>query len=90
MTDAPSLEATKLKPWASRWARHGSIRHFEETHGLVALSANFALYGDLSDRVASIIAGMGPAHEVYSTVLVPRNYPWISGIGRELSDFHRC
>jgi DNA polymerase V len=42
------------------------IRNLAESDGLVALSANFALYGDISDRVASLIAGFGPRHEVYS------------------------
>ena len=42
------------------------IRQMAESDGLVALSANFALYGDISDRVASLIAGFGPRHEVYS------------------------
>ena len=41
------------------------IRHLEED-GLVALSANFALYGDMSDRMMSIAAGMGPSQEIYS------------------------
>ncbi len=42
------------------------IRHFAESHGLVALSANFALYGDLSDRMMSLAAGLGPRQEIYS------------------------
>ena len=42
------------------------IRHMAESDGLVALSANFALYGDLSDRMMSLAAGLGPAQEVYS------------------------
>ena len=33
------------------------IQHLQESHGLVALSANFALYGDMSDRMMSIAAG---------------------------------
>jgi len=41
------------------------IRHLEEG-GLVALSANFALYGDMSDRMMSIAAGLGPSQEIYS------------------------
>ena len=40
------------------------IRHFEESHGLVALSANFALYGDMSDRMMSLAAGLEPARGV--------------------------
>lgn len=42
------------------------IRHLEEEAGLVALSANFALYGDLSDRMMSLAAGLGHRQEVYS------------------------
>ena len=41
------------------------IRHLEE-EGLVALSANFALYGDMSDRMMSLAAGLGPSQEIYS------------------------
>jgi DNA polymerase V len=42
------------------------IEHLAESAGLVALSANFTLYGDMSDRMMSIAAGLGPHQEVYS------------------------
>lgn len=42
------------------------IKHLAESQGLVALSANFALYGDLSDRMMSLAAGLGPRQEIYS------------------------
>ena len=42
------------------------VKHLEESAGLVALSANFALYGDLSDRMMSLAAGLGPSQEIYS------------------------
>ncbi len=42
------------------------IKHMAESEGLVALSANFALYGDLSDRMMSLAAGLGPRQEIYS------------------------
>lgn len=42
------------------------IKHLAESEGLVALSANFALYGDLSDRMMSLAAGLGPRQEIYS------------------------
>ena len=42
------------------------IKHMAEEFGLVALSANFALYGDMSDRMMSLAAGLGPDQEVYS------------------------
>lgn len=43
-----------------------TIRHFSESHGLVALSSNYALYADMSDRMMTLAAGMGPAQEIYS------------------------
>lgn len=42
------------------------VQQFHITHGMVALSANFALYGDMSDRMMSLAAGMGPEQEIYS------------------------
>ncbi|MBU4505777.1 MAG: DNA polymerase V subunit UmuC, partial [Gammaproteobacteria bacterium] len=42
------------------------IRHLEREAGLVALSANFTLYGDMSDRMMSLAAGLGPTQEIYS------------------------
>ena len=42
------------------------ISHLADSHGLVALSANFALYGDISDRMMAIAAGLGPSQEIYS------------------------
>lgn len=42
------------------------IKHLAESEGLVALSANFALYGDLSDRMMSLAADLGPCQEIYS------------------------
>lgn len=34
--------------------------------GVLALSANFTLYGDMSNRMMSIAAGLGPEQEIYS------------------------
>ena len=42
------------------------VQHMHLSHDLVALSANFALYGDMSDRMMSLAAGMGPEQEIYS------------------------
>ena len=41
-------------------------RQLAEEHGVVALSANFTLYGDMSNRMMSIAAGLGPSQEIYS------------------------
>lgn len=48
------------------------IKHLEEEAGLPALSANFALYGDMSDRMMSLAAGLGHRQEVYSIELIPK------------------
>jgi len=57
--EAKALGVKMGHPWHQ-------LRHLEEEAGLVALSANFALYGDMSDRMMSLAAGLGPSQEVYS------------------------
>lgn len=42
------------------------LKDLQEREGVIALSANFALYGDLSDRMMSLAAGLGPRQEIYS------------------------
>lgn len=42
------------------------IRQFFEAMGGVWFSSNYALYGDMSNRVMTILEGMAPAVEVYS------------------------
>ena len=62
------------------------IRHFEKTHGLVALSANFALYGDLSDRVANIVSNLGPTQEIYS---IDESFVDVTGVPGDLTQQSR-
>ena len=57
------------------------IRHLEEEAGLVALSANFALYGDMSDRMMSLAAGLGHNQEIYS---IDERFVDLSGIRGDL------
>ena len=57
--EAKALGSKMGAPWFE-------IEHLAESAGLVALSANFTLYGDMSDRMMSIAAGLGPHQEVYS------------------------
>lgn len=42
------------------------IRHLEKEVGLIGLSANFALYGDISARMMRIAEDFGPTQEIYS------------------------
>ena len=41
-------------------------KQLAEEHGVLALSSNYALYADLSNRVMSILADFAPRTEVYS------------------------
>jgi len=58
------------------------IKHLEETAGLVALSANFTLYADLSDRMMSLAAGLGPTQHVYS---VDESFVGLHGVRGDLT-----
>ena len=76
--EAKALGIAMGAPWFK-------IRHFEESHGLVALSANFALYGDMSQRMMSLVAGLGHRQEVYS---IDESFVDLSGVRGDLVD--RC
>lgn len=56
--EAKAMGVKMGEPWFA-------IKHMEYA-GLVGLSANFCLYGDMSDRMMSIAAGLGPTQEIYS------------------------
>jgi len=42
------------------------IRHLEQEAGLIALSANFELYGDMSSRMMQLAETLGCGQEIYS------------------------
>jgi DNA polymerase V len=50
--------------------------------GIIALSANFTLYGDMSSRMMSIAAGMGVEQEVYS---IDESFIGLHGIRGDLT-----
>lgn len=43
-----------------------AMKELAKKHGIVALSSNYTLYGDMSDRVVQILKGYAPHVEVYS------------------------
>ena len=57
--EAKALGITMGAPWFQ-------IRQTLPDAGVIALSANFTLYGDMSSRMAAIAAGLGPEQEIYS------------------------
>ena len=42
------------------------IRTLVEEHGVAVCSSNYALYGDISERVMTMLGSNAPSHEVYS------------------------
>ena len=42
------------------------FRHLLESEGVICLSANIELYGEMSNRMMRIAAGLGPVQETYS------------------------
>ncbi|MFM1909195.1 MAG: hypothetical protein RLZZ591_2872 [Pseudomonadota bacterium] len=77
--EAKALGIAMGAPWFK-------IRHLAESDGLVALSANFALYGDLSDRMMSLAAGLGPAQEIYS---IDESFIELTGVRGDLTERSR-
>lgn len=47
-------------------APYFQVRDLARKYGVVVRSSNYALYGDMSNRVMSILAAAAPRHEVYS------------------------
>jgi DNA polymerase V len=62
-------------------APYFQLRDLERDAGLIALSANFALYGDMSDRMMTLAAGLGHMQEVYS---IDESFIDLSGIPGDL------
>lgn len=58
------------------------IRHLQESTGLVALSANFELYGEISDRMMSVVAALGHRQEIYS---IDESFIDLSGVAGDLT-----
>ncbi len=57
--EAKALGIAMGQPWLQ-------LKDFAEEHGVLALSSNYALYADLSNRVMTILHDFSPRQEVYS------------------------
>ena len=57
--EAKELGVKMAQPWFE-------VRHLQKSAGLIAVSANFELYGDMSARMMAIEARYAPRQEVYS------------------------
>ena len=82
---ARSAEAKKLgikmgAPWFQ-------LREFARQNGVVAFSSNYALYGDISDRVMRTIGSLVPAYEIYS---IDECFADLTGLPEPLIDVGRA
>ncbi|RIJ06660.1 translesion error-prone DNA polymerase V subunit UmuC [Pseudomonas sp. 91RF] len=66
------------KPWIKMGEPYFQIKHKLRQRGIVPFSSNYALYGDMSERVMSVIESLVPAVEVYS---IDEAFADLSGIG---------
>ena len=57
--EVKALEVKMGTPWFK-------MRDVARRHGIIAFSSNFALYGDMSDRVVATLRTFSPSVEVYS------------------------
>jgi DNA polymerase V len=75
--EAKALGIKMGQPWFE-------CKELAEEHGILALSSNYALYADMSNRVMSILGSYAPKQEVYS---IDESFLDLTGIPklRELS-----
>ncbi|WP_404482969.1 translesion error-prone DNA polymerase V subunit UmuC [Pseudomonas sp. HT11] len=66
------------KPFIKMGEPYFQIKHKLKQHGVVAFSSNYALYGDISERVMSLIESLVPAVEVYS---IDEAFADLTGVG---------
>ena len=57
--EAKALGIGMAQPWFQ-------IKNLAEEHGVLALSSNYALYADISNRVMAVLADYSPRQEIYS------------------------
>ncbi|MBK4988095.1 translesion error-prone DNA polymerase V subunit UmuC [Pseudomonas sp. S36] len=72
------------KPYVKMGEPYFQAREKLRRHGVVAFSSNYALYGDMSERVMTLIEGMVPTLEVYS---IDECFADLSGIQQGLTQF---
>lgn len=82
------------KPFVKMGEPYFQIKQKLRQHGIVAFSSNYALYGDMSERVMTLIESLVPAVEVYSIDEAFADLTGIDGLdalGRQIrSQVLRC
>ncbi|RMP44317.1 hypothetical protein ALO95_200454 [Pseudomonas syringae pv. antirrhini] len=74
------------KPFVKMGAPYFQIKDTLRQNGIVAFSSNYALYGDISERVMTVIESMVPDSETYS---IDEKFADLTGIPGDLTQFGR-
>lgn len=78
--------SAEAKPFIRMGEPYFQIREKLHAHGILAFSSNFALYGDISDRVMTVIESMVPASETYS---IDEKFADLTGVPGDLEKLGR-
>lgn len=78
--------SAEAKQWVKMGQPYFQVKDVLRRHGVVAFSSNYALYGDMSQRVMTVIEGMVPALEVYS---IDEAFADLSGVPGDLKRLGR-
>lgn len=76
--------SAEAKPFIKMGDPFFMVKNVLREHGIVAFSSNYALYGDISSRVMTIIEQMAPATEVYS---IDEAFAELTGLQGDLSQY---
>ncbi len=76
--EAKDLGVKMAQPWFQ-------VKHLERQAGLLALSANFELYGDMSSRMMSLVGTYAPRQEVYSIDESFLDFTGVAGTAEDLA-----
>ncbi|MFJ4397845.1 translesion error-prone DNA polymerase V subunit UmuC [Pseudomonas sp. NPDC089396] len=74
------------KPFVKMGEPYFQVKDKLRRHGIMAFSSNYALYGDMSERIMTLIESMVPASEVYS---IDECFADLTGIQENLTQFGR-
>lgn len=74
------------KPFVRMGEPYFQIKQKLKQHGIVAFSSNYALYGDMSQRVMTVIESLVPAVEVYS---IDEAFAELTGVQGDLEGLGR-
>ncbi|WP_287815288.1 Y-family DNA polymerase, partial [Pseudomonas sp.] len=74
------------KPFVKMGEPYFQIKQKLKQHGIVAFSSNYALYGDMSERVMTVIESLVPQVEIYS---IDEAFADFSGVPGDLEQLGR-